>query len=179
MINSISVPDEQVQSMLISGLGDVFRTMLQRQVELESCTRLTENSNEVASPLTSVDETLVVGNVGFAGVISGMVYIAMPESLAKEITGTMLGMDDDELEGEHEMVNDAIGELTNMSAGAFKNQMSDLGYPCRLTIPSIIRGKYFVVEAAKAAYRQFFVFNYMGHQLSLELIMKMNDMQSE
>lgn len=160
--------------MVLNGLSDVFTTMLQSEIKLVSCQSLMDVA-EGTAPLVGVEETLVVGNVGFAGAISGMVYLAMPESLAKEITGSMLGMDEDELEGEHEMINDAIGEITNMSAGAYKNQMSDLGYSCRLTIPSIIRGKYFVVEAAKAAFRQLYLFNYLGQPLSLELIMKMND----
>lgn len=171
MSDSLPLSDSQIQTMVVAGFSDVFRTMLQSVISLESCLRVDEHT-DAASPLSQIDDTLVVGNVGFVGSISGMVYIAMPEPLAKIIAKTMLGMDDSELDGEKEMINDVIGEITNMSAGAYKNQMADMGYPCRLTIPSIIRGKYFVVEAARAAFRQIYLFKFKGMPLTFELIMK-------
>lgn len=158
--------------MVLSGLANVFRTMLRGQIELETCQCLRNSTGEDFSTLLNTDESVVVGNVGFAGGISGMVYLAMPESLAKTVTATMLDQNPDQLDSNSEMINDAIGELTNMSAGACKNQLSDLGYSCRLTIPFIIRGKYFVVDAAEAVYRQVYLFNFQGQKLTLELIMR-------
>lgn len=172
MNETLTLSNRQIEQMVVSGLSDVFSTMLQSAIQLESCSRVDEENTE--SPLGDLDDVLVVGNVGFVGKVTGMVYIAMPESLAIRISQKMLGMDPEELEDGHEMVNDVIGEITNMSAGAYKNQMADAGYPCRLTIPSIIRGKYFVVEGSKTAYRQVFLFKFEGRPLSFELIMKVN-----
>lgn len=174
MMDEISIPAAVIQQMVIRGLSDVFSTMLSIQLEFESVVTFDETT-EGADIFKDFDETLVVGNVGFVGDMSGMVYLSMPERVSKAIAKIMLGMDDEDLEGEHEMVNDVIGELTNMSAGAFKNQMSDAGFPCRLTIPSIIRGKYFVVEAAKTSFRQFFVFKYRNLPITVELLMKQTD----
>jgi len=174
MSNSLAFPDSEVEEMVVSGLGDVFKTMLQSTVALESCKRI-EPGGDSSSPLSQLDDTLVVGNVGFVGTISGMVYIATPEKLAKEIAKRMLGMDEADIDGEHEMINDVIGEITNMSVGAYKNQMADKGYPCRLTIPSIIRGKYFVVESADAAFRQIYSFTFKDLPFTFELIMKPGD----
>ena len=50
-----------------------------------------------------------------------------------------------------EVVNDAIGELTNMVVGGFKNALCDAGYPCRLTIPSISAGRNFLHRADELA----------------------------
>lgn len=164
--------------MVLNGLGNVFRTMLGGQIELEACRCLKNSNGEDFSSLLNTEEPLVVGNVGFTGGISGMFYLAMPESLAKNMTATMLSQDPDQLDSHSEMINDAVGELTNMSAGACKNQFSDLGYTCRLTIPFIIKGKYFVVDAAEAVYRQVYLLKYQGKRLTLELIMRMSSMSS-
>lgn len=178
MNDLFAIPNDKIESMVQKGLKDVFKTMLQSDIVLQSSADL-GNSSESASPLSQLDDTLVVGNVGFVGKVSGMVYLAMPERVALSITTRMLGMDASDLDGEYEMINDVIGEITNMSAGAYKNQMADMGYPCRLTIPSIIRGKYFVVEAAKASFRQIYVFKYEGKLISFELIMKENGAADE
>lgn len=170
-MDKLSIPADSVQRMVVQGLTDVFKTMINVSLDFESATTFDENSVS-ADIFRNLDEQLVVGNVGFVGDVSGMVYLAMPQRVSHAIAMKILGMDEDDLKGEHEMVNDVIGELTNMSAGAFKNQMADLGYPCRLTIPSIIRGKYFVVEAARTSFRQLFLFRFKGQPLTLELLMK-------
>lgn len=172
MTDSIDFPEAQIEHMVVKGLTDVFSTMLSTKLELKNCKTVEDGASGGASPLSESDDPLVVGNVGFVGKISGMVYLAMPESVSLSIAMKMLGLDRVDLDGEYEMINDVIGEITNMSAGAYKNQMADMGFPCRLTIPSIIRGKYFVVEAAKASFRQLYVFDFEGKPLSFELIMK-------
>lgn len=175
MTQNVDLPEEQIEQMVVTGLTDVFQTMLSTNLELRTCQTIEDGTPGSVSPLSACDDPLVVGNVGFVGKISGMVYLAMPESASLSIAMKMLGLDPADLDGEYEMINDVIGEITNMSAGAYKNQMADMGYPCRLTIPSIIRGKYFVVEAAKATFRQLFVFDFEGKPISFELIMKPND----
>jgi chemotaxis protein CheX len=171
MMEELSIPTSRIQEMVIHGLTDVFSTMLNVQLAFESARGFSENESG-SDTFRNLDETLVVGNVGFVGDISGMVYLAMPERASLAIAQRMLGMEPEELIGEHEMVNDVIGELTNMSAGGFKNQLCDAGYGCRLTIPSIIRGKYFVIEAAKTSFRQLFVFSYQSFPVTVELLMK-------
>ena len=48
-----------------------------------------------------------------------------------------------------EMVNDAIGELTNMVVGHIKSRLPEGGSGCSLTIPSIVRGSHLSVEPVK------------------------------
>lgn len=174
MMEELSIPTPKIQQMVIRGLSDVFSTMLNRPLKFVSANSYGEDQDG-SDVFRNCDEALVVGNVGFVGDISGMVYLAMPERASIAIAKRMLGMAEEELTSEHEMVNDVIGELTNMSAGGFKNQLCDAGFGCRLTIPSIIRGKYFVVEAAKTSFRQLFVFRYEDFPITVELLMKETD----
>jgi chemotaxis protein CheX len=89
------------------------------------------------------------------------------------VTSQLLGMTDAELdEAGDEPVNDAVGELTNMTVGSFKNGLCDAGYPCMLTIPSILRGSNFCVEPISSAQRHIFRFDCAGHRVVTDILMK-------
>ena len=165
---------ERLVAYVERALKDVFSTMLSTEISLKECITII-GGESARSPLSQCDGPLVIGNVGFVGAVSGMVYTAMTEPLARRIAMTMLGMSEEELVEEYDLVNDVIGELTNMSSGAFKNQLCDRGFQCRLSIPSIIRGKYLVVEASAAEFRQIYVFSHGDDLLTFELLMKNDD----
>ena len=89
-------------------------------------------------------------------------------------------MEPDEVEGEdgHEVVNDAIGEITNMSVGAFKNQMCDKGHNCKLTLPSMLRGNNFSVESKPSEEAQRFIHYFTtpdNFTFAVDLIFKNDD----
>ena len=174
MEQSIVFDEKEIQVMVERALKDVFKTMLSVDIELKECIT-PEDDGDNQSPLSKCDGALVIGNVGFVGLVSGMVYIAMTDQLARQVSMRMLGMSAAELGTGHDLVNDVIGELANMSSGAFKNQLCDRGYSCRLSIPSIIRGKYLVVEGSTAQFRQIYVFSYGDEVLTFELLMKMDE----
>jgi chemotaxis protein CheX len=79
----------------------------------------------------------VAGSVQFAGPLSGVVYLLMPELLAQRIAERMLGTTD---VGPNE-VKDVVGELTNMVAGGLKNDLAGAGLDSKLTIPTVIRAE--------------------------------------
>ena len=68
-----------------------------------------------------------------------------------------------------ESLNDTIGEITNMTVGTFKNRLADLGYPCKLTVPTIVRGRGLSVRGIRGASRQVFHFDYAGTRISADL----------
>jgi chemotaxis protein CheX len=72
-------------------------------------------------------------------------------------------------------VNDAIGEITNMVVGSFKNSFCDAGYPCKLTIPSILRGRNFCIEPISSAQRHVYNFDCGGHRVVADILMKADD----
>jgi len=118
-------------------------------------------------------EAYVVGTVGFIGEVNGLLYLYMPEKFARFVTSHMLGMDEAEVAAEgDEVVNDAIGELTNMTVGVFKNALCDSGFSCRLTIPSILRGTNFSIEPISSADRFIFHFDCAGQRLVADILMK-------
>jgi chemotaxis protein CheX len=83
----------------------------------------------------------------------------MEEPLAIRLTGAFLGMSEEEMAGEGpEVMHDTLGEMTNMVAGTFKNSISDRGYQCRMTVPSILRGTNFTIETPSTIFRRLYYF---------------------
>ncbi len=112
----------------------------------------------------------LIGNVGFVGQINGLVYLCLSHSFAVHAVGTILGMSPAEVEQDGvETIRDAIGEVTNMVAGGFKNAFCDLGHPCKLTLPTIVCGRDLRVSCLKSSVRRVYRFDVQGHALFVEV----------
>lgn len=154
---------------------DVFKTMLHRTASLGAA-----YTSGGADPLpvgVHGDQLAmnpqVVGTVGFLGEANGLIYLYFDGGFARHCTGHLLGMSDAEVdEAGDEVVNDAIGEITNMTVGSFKNGLSDQGFPCKLTIPSILRGRNFCVEPISDSQRFIYVFETEGQRLIADILLK-------
>jgi chemotaxis protein CheX len=88
----------------------------------------------------------VTGAVSLSGKASGIVYTGFSQKLAEAVTVRILG---GEFPTEEE-VSDVVGEFTNMITGNLKSQLCDAGYPCQLSIPTVMRGVDISVEAKSA-----------------------------
>jgi len=85
----------------------------------------------------------------------------------------MLGMTPAEVtEAGREVASDVIGELTNMTVGVFKNRIHDLGYPCKLTIPTVVWGDEISIRSPRGAVRRTYVFTVEGRSVVADLIFK-------
>jgi len=115
-------------------MDEVFDTMLSMDIELAD-----------GGVQADVDGERIVGSVGFAGKAVGSVNIQVNEAFARSITAAMLGMEEDEIEGDEE-IHDVIGELSNMVGGDLKSRLCDGGLDCELSIPSITTGSDFRME---------------------------------
>ena len=151
---------------------EVFSTMLAREAEFVAGGERV--AGQAVVPAGGPAEGLqVVGTVGFVGDINGLMYVYFAEDFASLATRHLLGMSESELlAAGAEVVNDAIGELTNMTVGSFKNGLCDAGYPCKLTIPTILRGRNLAIEPISSARRHDFLFNCAGHRVAIEILMK-------
>ncbi len=158
-------------------VNDVFRTMLSRQPEIVSETLHDAGAHAPAAAAgAEANRPQIVGTVGFIGDVTGLIYLYFDLGFARLATGHLLGMTEAELEAaDDEVVNDAIGELTNMTVGSFKNGFCDAGYPCKLTIPSILRGNNLRIEPISSAIRDSFCFQCAGHRVVIDILMKVGD----
>ena len=153
---------------------DVFKMMLHRTASLGATHADHHAAGRHSDELSAQPQ--VVGTVGFLGDVNGLIYLYFDGAFAKACTGHLLGMTEAEVdEAGEEVINDAIGEITNMTVGSFKNGLSDQGYPCKLTIPSILRGRNFSVEPISDSQRFIFFFETEGQRLVADILLKVGE----
>ncbi|MES2697803.1 MAG: chemotaxis protein CheX [Verrucomicrobiota bacterium] len=159
-----------IREYINRAVKDVFKTMVGR--EPTSCVGPEIVKNR---PLLVAEQSRpqVVGTVGFIGECNGLIYLHLDLAFARICTCHLLGMTEAELdEAGDEVINDAIGELTNMTVGSFKNGLCDAGYPCKLTIPSILRGTNFSIEPISSAVRHVYYFDCAEHRVVADILLK-------
>jgi len=171
------ISEKSIRDNVTRAIKEVFSTMLGQHVQLVETAK--QSGSQTWPPLAGKQgqhDPYVVGTVGFIGEVNGLIYLYLPEKFARIVTSHMLGMSEPEVVAEgDEVVNDAIGELTNMTVGVFKNGLSDAGLSCRLTIPSILRGTNFTIEPISSATRWIFYFDCAGHRLVADILMKFGE----
>ncbi|MCM0082562.1 chemotaxis protein CheX [Geomonas sp. Red32] len=126
ILELLNTTEEKLVENLHKDVAEIFTTMIGVEI----------TSSEVAETATQFKES-VSAMVGFAGGYNGMISLNTPRSLALHFASQMLGMGEDECEGE---MDDAMGEIANMIGGSFKHQFVKDGHEVRLSTPSVIRG---------------------------------------
>ncbi len=169
------ISEALIRNNINRAVCDVFKTMLHRSASLGAT-----YSSGGADPHpvgVHTDELAanpqVVGTVGFLGEVNGLIYLYFDAGFARHCTSHLLGISEPEVDASgEEVINDAIGEITNMTVGSFKNGLSDHGYPFKLTIPSILRGRNFCVEPISDSQRFIYVFETEGQRLVADILLK-------
>lgn len=170
---AVYISEPIVREYIGRAVRDVFTTMIDCRPALPPPVA---RAGEPAAVVMHQDDPQVVGTVGFVGECSGLIYLHFPLPFARLCTGRLLGLSDAELAAVgDEAINDAIGELTNMTVGAFKTGLCDAGHPCTLTIPSILRGSNFTVEMISSAVRHVYHFECSGHRVTADILMRSED----
>lgn len=95
-------------------------------------------------PASSFDDCMS-GLVGYCGDYNGLVSLHVSTLLARRMAGQLLDSGDPS----EEEVEDALGELANVLAGAFKRHLSPESLAIRLSTPSIVSGRHYVIHVAK------------------------------
>lgn len=119
---------------------EVYNTMLSLQLDPRD---LHEGDSLPQDPVTGV-----VGSVGFAGKISGTLYMKYSDKLACAVTERLIGVTPSSTADAE--VTDVIGEITNMVSGTMKGQASKLGYHGWLSTPVILKGQDIYVDGKGA-----------------------------
>ena len=160
------ITESVIHDAVVRSIEGVFKAMIGADIAL-----VAQGETPAAAPAARPAQ--VLGSVGFVGDAAGLVYLCLDEDFARYLTGAMLGMSPAEVEMNGvEVVNDAIGEITNMAVGGFKNALCDLGHPCKLTLPTIVRGRNISVAAIKSATRHVFHFDCGPHRLVADIQVK-------
>ena len=170
---TVEISETLIRDYINRAVADVFKTMLGR---VPSMTVQAAVPGDAPPPTDEAPRPQVVGTVGFIGDMNGLIYLHLDIGFARICTCHLLGMTEAELdEAGDEVINDAIGELTNMTVGGFKNGLCDAGYPCKLTIPSILRGSNFTIEPISDAIRHIYYFECDQHRVVADILMKADD----
>lgn len=160
------ITDALIQESITNAMQNVCRTLLRQDAPFVDRLAIADFERD---PL----KFQLIGNVGFAGEANGMVYLCMSDDFAVYAVGTILGMSATEVRfSGHEVIKDAIGEVTNMTVGGFKNALCDIGFPCKLTLPTIVTGHDLTVASLKGTCRHIFRFTCATHVLVADLQLK-------
>jgi chemotaxis protein CheX len=143
---------------LTKSTEEVFETMVFRTL-----TSLLPIEGSALRPQSNV-----VGTVGFAGGACGLVAFYSTLDAARDIAGSMLGMDPADVNGE---MADAIGEVTNMIAGSFRTQMAKSGHSWAISVPTVTVGSDFYIKPMVNGRRVLIPFKMDAHEVFVELIM--------
>lgn len=162
------ITDEVIERAIQKGVGQVLATMAGEKIE-----SLGRTPNP---PLHSKPQAIhgphVVASVGFIGDIEGIINTHFDDEVAIQLSAKMLGMEPAEVTASG-VLSDSMGELTNMIVGVFKNTLADMGFACKLTLPSIIRGADFHVDhALKSGRRYIFNFRCRERAIVTDIIME-------
>jgi len=161
-----SITDSHVQEFIIKAVKNVCSTMIRRDAVF------VEKTEE--SAYNGINKTgFVFGSVGFEGDVHGVVYLCIPQDFAETAAAEILGMTAKEVaDSGDEVVHDVIGEITNMTVGGFKNALNDIGFPCKLTLPTVMRGASLRVGSFKTASRHIFQFECSQKRLIADIQFK-------
>ena len=143
---------------LVSATEEVFETMVFKPID-----RMPPVAGDTVRPASNV-----VAAVAFAGHRCGMVAFHSSFAAARVIAGAMLGMPSEAVNGE---MPDAIGEIANMIAGAFRTKLAAVEPASAIAVPSVTIGSDFSTKYLSAVKRVLCPFQMDGRTLYVELIL--------
>lgn len=141
-------------SNLDASVAEVFGMMI--GVE---CQRSIDPTQQESSSVTAV--------VGFGGVLSGACLFRCGETAACAIAGRMTGTEIRELD---DIVKDAIGEICNMLAGAWKGRVPELAARCGLSVPAVIAGRDYTLHVQAPEFKLHHVYQFSGTSFEVTII---------
>ncbi len=113
---------------LDAGVEEVFGMMLG-----VNCRRIAD----APAAEMETEQGIVTAVIGLGGVLSGACVLRCSARAAMRMVGRMAGMVFAEVD---EMVEDGIGEICNMVAGAWRNKVPELAASCGLSVPAVVSG---------------------------------------
>jgi len=172
MISSTAVPFEMSTSTTAPILIDEVRGYLNRSISDVFDTMLGLEAKPAAyCDLHASGQTIVSGSIRFDGDVTGVFHIHVPAAFARTLASRMLDLPEVELEGD-EMVNDVIGELSNMIVATVKSHLCDAGASCVLSVPKVAHTNSSRIERRGHVDRRFLTFRCGADQILVEFLMQ-------
>lgn len=160
IVAQLGTTEDELTQLFTSDIGEVFSTMV-GTTELQYLP-------QVVDPVSHFDNC-VTAMVGLAGAYNGMVSVHTPHALAKSFTSQMLGMEVTEIDDD---VYDALGEIANMIAGSFKHHLSKGGNDVKLSTPSVVNGKEYVISAGSPNETLTLLFNASNESFLVSVVLE-------
>jgi chemotaxis protein CheX len=133
--------DSAWKSVLDCASVEVFEMMAGARLTAYVPPTLEPGAEAVSQPQSGI-----TAMVGLAGALCGMITIRCSSNTAIKLASKMAG---DEAAKDPNIVGDAMGELCNMVAGNFKAKVTSLADHCMLSVPTVISGDNYVMQAAE------------------------------
>ena len=108
----------------------------------------------------------VAALIGLAGALTGTVVLQSSRPGAMHVCGCMAGLEPAEVDP---TVRDAIGEVANMVAGAWKGYDPELASRCLLSTPTIVVGSRYELFSRRALIRIDRNYKFDGHQCAITI----------
>lgn len=127
----------------------------------------------MGGPCLPVDESVADGTetitavIGLAGAMSGACTLRCGLETALRMAECMVGTRPLELDA---MVKDAIGEVCNMVAGAWKGKHATLASGCMLSTPAVVTGTNYQLHMQQQEFRIDRNYRFEEHILSISII---------
>jgi chemotaxis protein CheX len=112
--------------------------------------------NPVAETMAQEPE-MITAVVGFGGTLSGACVFRSGASAALSIAARLTGMEFAEID---DTVKDAVGEICNMIAGAWKGRTPGLSAVCGLSIPAVITGRDYNIHVQSPEFRLYHAYRF-------------------
>jgi CheY-specific phosphatase CheX len=157
-----SILEFDVEKVIVDSITEVFDMMLSMTVQYGGGTFREEAVKSV------------LGSINIMGDVIGIVNISVKEPFSREMVGSMLDMDADQIEGTEE-IQDVLGEICNMVAGSLKSGLCDAGMGCELSTPAVITGSDYNHEARDMSRHEHFTFWHDGNAVAVDVGLKAVD----
>jgi chemotaxis protein CheX len=143
----------ELSANLDRAVDEVFRTML--SVECAPAPAAQEAGSDTISAV-----------IGLAGALSGSLVLQSTEEVARRMAALMTGVDPETVDA---MVRDAVGEIANMLAGAWKGLDRQLSSGCLLSTPTVVAGTSYQLFSQRAPTRLERSYRFEERQLTVSL----------
>ncbi len=131
--------DERLNQAVIDGTRDMFQLIMGEDIKVKEIKR-------GRTEISHFDMNIIIG---FAGNESGVFILQCPRKLGIEAANKMLGRDVNE---DSEEMRDAVAEFMNMIVGKTKSMYSADEETFKISIPTTIVGKNFIVHTKALEY---------------------------